>query len=185
MLRVTAKCVRKICILSLCYDCVVSQQPRALEKSREKVSLNLIVYLVNIKVLGSILCGFVETRNTGHAFVQYFLYEMINRSRAVGSVEIRWCLNDSSLPFGYADKVMVVSCSLIGVLVLSAMIERRVTPRCSRRDSLKYFLELTSEKLCPRPRELRSDDRRCCLRIFFTAQHNRYLVQIPNLFEGN
>lgn len=108
---------------------------------------------------------------------QFFLYEATNRSCTFGSVKIRWFFDDSSMPFGYADRVTVVSCSLIGVLDLMslAIMERRMTLRCSRRESPKYFLELTSEKLCPR-RELRSDDRRSRLRILFVAQHNRYLT---------
>lgn len=116
-----------------------------------------------------------------------FLYEVTNRSRTFGSVRIRWLFNDSSVPFGYADRVIIVSCSLIGVFgrTSPAMMERRMILRCSRRESPRYFLELTSEKLCPRPRELRSDDRRSRLRILFVAQHNRYLTQITKLFGHN
>lgn len=113
----------------------------------------------------------------------YFLYVGTNRSRTFGSVEIRWLFNDSSTPFGYVDRVIVVSCSLIGVFdrMSPAMIERRMTLRCSRRESPKYFLELTREKLCPRTRELRSEYRR--LRILFVAQHNRYLTKLQSCFD--
>lgn len=172
---------------SLRLDDSLFQRPRV---SREGIVATQI-HSVNIKVIaiGIVSHGFVETRIAGDAIasVRCLLYETINRSRTVGSIEIRWCLNDSSLPFGNADKVIVVSCSLIGVFawMLSAMVGRRMTLRCSRRDSLRYFLELTSEKLWPRPRELRSDDRRCRSRIFFMAQHNRYLMQIPKLYEYN
>lgn len=111
----------------------------------------------------------------------FFLYETINRSCTFASVvKTRWFFNDSSIPFGYADRVIVVSCSLIRVLgrMLPAIMERCMTLRCSRRESPKYFLELASEKLCPRPRELRSDNRRSRLRILLVAQHNRYLTII-------
>lgn len=142
-----------------------------LHSKRDTHILILYIHLVSIKVndVGMILCVVVMLSGVFSAIT--------NRSRTVGSIKGRWFREDSSTPFGYADRVMVVSCSLIGVFGRASpgKMESRMMLRCSRRESPKYFLELTREKLCPRPRELRSDDRRCRLRILFLEQHSKYL----------
>ena len=98
-------------------------------------------------------------------------------------VEFRWLLSPSSIPFGHAARLMVVSCSLIGTPALASFprMDMCMVLRC-RRES--YLLELISEKLWPR-RELRSDERRCRLRIRLGMQQSRYLQRSLTQFNDH
>lgn len=90
-------------------------------------------------------------------------------------VEFCWLFSPSSIPLGHAVRLMVVSCSLIGPLVLVSFpkMDMCMVFRWPRRES--YLLELINEKLWPRPRELKSDEQRRRLRILLGTQQSRYL----------
>lgn len=112
--------------------------------------------------------------------VSVFEFKEHSRPISYSVVEFRSDLRPSSTPFGHAVKLMVVSCSLSGrlVLLLLPRMDMCIALRCPRRESPMYLFELIIEKLWPRPRELRSDERRCRLRIFLGTQHSRYLHEV-------